>query len=46
METIEQQIDRFFNPRNVAIVGASRRPGRIGHIIVEQMVASKFPGRI
>jgi acetyl coenzyme A synthetase (ADP forming)-like protein len=46
METIEQQIDRFFNPRNVAIVGASRRPGRIGHIVVEQMVASKFPGRI
>ena len=46
METIEQQINRFFNPQSVAIVGASRRPGRIGHIIVEQMVASKFPGRI
>ncbi|MDO8056724.1 MAG: CoA-binding protein, partial [Candidatus Hermodarchaeota archaeon] len=46
METVEQQIDRFFNPRSVAIVGASRRPGRIGHIVVEQMVASKFPGRI
>ncbi|MFX0169650.1 MAG: acetate--CoA ligase family protein [Candidatus Hodarchaeota archaeon] len=46
MESIEQQIDRFFNPRGVAIIGASRRPGRIGHIIVEQMVASKYPGRL
>jgi acetyl coenzyme A synthetase (ADP forming)-like protein len=46
MDSIETQIDRFFNPRNVVIIGASRRPGRIGHIIVEQMVAAKFPGRL
>ena len=46
MDSIETQMDRFFNPRNVAIIGASRRPGRIGHIIVEQMVAAKFPGRL
>lgn len=46
MDSIETQIDRFFRPRNVAIIGASRRPGRIGHIVVEQMVAAKFPGRL
>ncbi len=46
MDSVETQMDRFFNPRNVAIIGASRRPGRIGHIIVEQMVAAKFPGRL
>jgi acetyl coenzyme A synthetase (ADP forming)-like protein len=46
METIETQVDRFFNPRNVAIIGASRKPGKIGHIIVEQMVSAKFPGRL
>ncbi|MDO8123966.1 MAG: CoA-binding protein, partial [Candidatus Hermodarchaeota archaeon] len=46
MDSIETQIDRFFKPRNVAIIGASRRPGRIGHIVVEQMVAAKFPGRL
>jgi acetyl coenzyme A synthetase (ADP forming)-like protein len=46
MDSIETQIDRFFNPKSVAIIGASRRPGRIGHIIVEQMVAAKFPGRL
>lgn len=46
MDSIETQIDRFFNPQSVAIIGASRRPGRIGHIVVEQMVAAKFPGRI
>lgn len=44
MDSIEKQIDRFFNPRSVAIIGASRRPGRIGHIIVEQMVAAKYSG--
>ncbi|MFX1317699.1 MAG: acetate--CoA ligase family protein [Promethearchaeota archaeon] len=46
MESIETQIDRFFHPKGVAIIGASRRPGRIGHIIIEQMVAAKFPGRL
>lgn len=46
MESIEAQVDRFFNPKGVAIIGASRRPGRIGHIIVEQMVAAKYPGRL
>ena len=46
MDSIETQIDRFFNPKSVAIIGASRRPGRIGHIIIEQMVAAKFPGRL
>ncbi len=46
MPSIETQVDRFFNPKSVAIVGASRHPGRIGHIIVEQMVAAKYPGRL
>ncbi|MFX1562948.1 MAG: acetate--CoA ligase family protein [Promethearchaeota archaeon] len=46
MESIETQIDRFFNPRSVAIIGASRHPGHIGHVIVEQMVESKYSGRL
>jgi acetyl coenzyme A synthetase (ADP forming)-like protein len=46
MESIETQIERFFNPRNVAIIGASRYPGHIGHVIVEQMVKAKYPGRL
>jgi acetyl coenzyme A synthetase (ADP forming)-like protein len=46
MDSIETQMDRFFNPKSVAIIGASRRPGRIGHIVVEQMVAAKYPGRL
>jgi acetyl coenzyme A synthetase (ADP forming)-like protein len=45
-ESIETQVDRFFSPRSVAIIGASRRPGHIGHIIVEQMVAANYPGRL
>jgi len=46
IERIEAQVDRFFNPKGVAIIGASRRPGRIGHVILEQMIKAKYPGRI
>ncbi|MFX1563799.1 MAG: acetate--CoA ligase family protein, partial [Promethearchaeota archaeon] len=46
MESIETQIDRFFNPQNVAIIGASRHPGHIGHVIIEQMVQAKYSGRL
>lgn len=45
-ERIETQVDRFFAPRAVAIIGASRHPGHIGQIVVEQMVAAKYPGRL
>jgi acetyl coenzyme A synthetase (ADP forming)-like protein len=34
----------FFKPNGVAVVGASREPGSIGHRIMEQLVTHRFNG--
>ncbi|MBT0670842.1 acetate--CoA ligase family protein [Novosphingobium profundi] len=39
-------IDRLLNPRSVAIVGASDRPGSLGASVLKNLVGSDFPGVI
>ena len=39
-------IDRFFRPRSVAIIGASRRQDTIGQVLVHNLVMADFTGRI
>ncbi|MCL6478049.1 MAG: acetate--CoA ligase family protein [Peptococcaceae bacterium] len=39
-------LDNFFNPESVAIVGASKTPGKIGHAIVKNILASGYGGEI
>jgi acyl-CoA synthetase (NDP forming) len=39
-------IDVFFNPRNIAIVGASATPGKIGHLLMQALVESGYKGQI
>jgi acetyl coenzyme A synthetase (ADP forming)-like protein len=36
----------FFRPRSVAVVGASREPGHIGHRIMEALVQNRFQGPV
>ena len=36
----------FFEPRSVAVVGASRQPGKVGQVIVASLVAGGFEGPI
>lgn len=36
----------FFHPRTVAVVGASAKPGKIGHTVVANMLAAGFKGRL
>lgn len=38
-------IDYFFNPRSVAIIGASREPRKFGHIILENFI-KRFKGEV
>ncbi|MCX6814120.1 MAG: CoA-binding protein [Candidatus Aenigmarchaeota archaeon] len=40
------QLDYFFKPKSVAIVGASRDPKKIGHVIFRNFVEGKFAGKI
>ncbi len=39
-------LDCFFGPDSVAVVGASRTPGKVGHDIVNNLLDGGFPGDI
>ncbi len=40
-----QSLDGFFNPRSVAVIGASKHPNKIGHVILWNFARS-FKGKI
>ena len=40
------QIARFFEPRSVAVVGASESPRKAGHVILQNLLRLGFPGKI
>jgi len=39
-------LDNFFNPKSVAVIGASRRPGKIGYDILKNMIQFGYQGDI
>ena len=39
-------MELFFNPKSVAIIGASGTPGKLGYVIVNNIVGSDFSGEI
>ncbi len=39
-------IEKFFNPRSVAVIGASRRQDTIGQALVRNLVMGNFTGRV
>lgn len=41
-----RSIDRLLHPRVVAVVGASREPGTVGHEVFRRLVASGFTGTV
>jgi acetyl coenzyme A synthetase (ADP forming)-like protein len=40
------RLDAFFNPKSVAIIGASRTPGKVGHVLTKNMIESGYLGEI
>ncbi len=40
------QLDYFFNPKRVAIIGASRHPRKVGHVIFRNFLEGKFKGEV
>jgi len=38
-------LEKFFNPKSVAVIGASHTPGKIGYVILENFVR-KFDGKV
>ncbi len=41
-----RSIQRLLQPRSIAIVGASRTPGSVGHELVRNVLGGSFPGEI
>lgn len=39
-------LDCIFRPRSVAVIGASKTPGKIGHEIVHNLVTPEFEGKV
>jgi acetyl coenzyme A synthetase (ADP forming)-like protein len=43
---MKKAIDNFFNPKSVAVIGASRNPQKIGYIVFRNFLDAGFKGRI
>jgi acetate---CoA ligase (ADP-forming) subunit alpha len=41
-----EDLDVFFNPRSVVVIGATERPGSWGSFIMESLLSQPFKGRI
>lgn len=39
-------LERLFRPRSIAVVGASRSPSKIGHLVLRNILAGGFEGRV
>ncbi|SMB93040.1 acetyltransferase [Thermanaeromonas toyohensis ToBE] len=39
-------LGNFYDPSSVAVIGASKTPGKVGHSLVKNLLNSGYPGRI
>ena len=39
-------MEHFFSPRTVAVVGASREEGKVGHDLLKNLVAYGYGGKV
>lgn len=42
----KSQLDYFFNPASVAIIGASRQEGKVGYVILQNFLRGAFKGQV
>jgi acyl-CoA synthetase (NDP forming) len=46
METGLTALDAIFNPRSVAVIGASDNPGKLGSHVMKSLTQGRYPGKI
>ncbi|MCU0860418.1 MAG: CoA-binding protein [Thermoplasmata archaeon] len=39
-------LDVFFDPRSIAVIGATPTPGKVGNIVIENLYGEGYPGKI
>ena len=42
----QEVLDGVLKPKSIAVVGASTKPGKIGYNVIENLLASKYEGKI
>ncbi|MEM2707312.1 MAG: acetate--CoA ligase family protein [Ignisphaera sp.] len=43
---MDKSLEYLFKPKSVAIIGASREPGKVGHAILKNIIESGYKGKI
>jgi acetyl-CoA synthetase (ADP-forming) len=43
---VESELYRLFYPRGIAVVGASKNPSKIGHIVLKNILDGGYKGRV
>jgi len=43
---MRRTIHTFFEPRSLAVIGASRTPGRPGHVVLQNLLDNGYPGAV
>ncbi|MFA6036088.1 MAG: CoA-binding protein [Candidatus Micrarchaeia archaeon] len=41
-----RNLDAIFEPKSIAVIGASREPGKIGHVITKNFIDGGFMGKV
>lgn len=39
-------LQTLFNPKSIAVIGASTTPGAVGHIVVQNLINEHYPGKV
>ena len=39
-------MDKFFKPKSVAVIGVSRDPNKVGHVIFKNLLDSDYKGKV
>ena len=42
----DTNLSHLFNPASIAVIGASRNPGKLGHVIISNIVAAGYKGKL
>lgn len=44
--TIDHDLSYFFNPKSIAVVGASSTPGKVGYNVLKNIIDSEYSGKV
>lgn len=45
-KALTDNLDKFFEPRTVALIGASTTPGKIGNVVADSLINHEYQGKV